>query len=513
MHPIYTSRTPLGRCLALGLVLLSLLAGCAEQGGNAPARTATVRLRLGNDAARRATSLVSTRIPRQRLRELPVDIMRIFVRVTRAGQDIPGSPFPMPLETAEITLTLLANVSYSLTLEAMNQRGMPIFLGTTTVRVQDVTETEVELNLSAREVTNLVATQGITPALGGELVVTDPQSPVQGLQVTIPTGALPQTMTVSLVEIHNPTDIPVLINQAGVIVDLRAESPLFLIPLTVAFPINEPLIRDLGLDITQLVLWHFVPALGQWIVLPTQTLDLTRRVITASISETGLYVVGNAPPPGSGNRAPAADAQTLTVAEDTSLNILLTGSDPEVGALRFRITQAPTQGVLQGTPPRVVYTPAAHFHGRDTLMFTVHDGVQESPPALVTIDVTAVNDAPIVAATIADVRVDDQQNVSSTVLDLTVVFSDPDLASDVETLQLTVQNNTNPTLVDTQLVDRTLTLVYRPRQNGVAVITVRATDQAGQTAETSFQVTVERTFPFILGESRLGDPSRRLRTP
>jgi hypothetical protein len=98
------------------------------------------------------------------------------------------------------------------------------------------------------------------------------------------------------------------------------------------------------------------------------------------------------------NDPPSADGQSVATLEDTPLAISLTGSDPEGAALVFSVAQPPAAGVLTGAPPALTYTPAADYSGADSFTFTVTDGVETSAPAVVSITVAAVNDAPLAAA-------------------------------------------------------------------------------------------------------------------
>ncbi|RYD59668.1 MAG: tandem-95 repeat protein, partial [Verrucomicrobiaceae bacterium] len=95
------------------------------------------------------------------------------------------------------------------------------------------------------------------------------------------------------------------------------------------------------------------------------------------------------------NVAPIANAQSLTVAEDTPLSITLTGSDPESGPITYAVVSQPTKGTLSGTAPNLTYTPSANSNGLDSLTFRVNDGSLNSATATISITVTAVNDAPV----------------------------------------------------------------------------------------------------------------------
>jgi hypothetical protein len=94
------------------------------------------------------------------------------------------------------------------------------------------------------------------------------------------------------------------------------------------------------------------------------------------------------------NHTPAADPQSVSTSEDTPLDILLTGSDPDGDPLTYTLVASPTHGSLSGTAPDLAYTPADNYYGADSFTFLTTDGQVFSEPAAVSIAVTPVNDAP-----------------------------------------------------------------------------------------------------------------------
>ena len=87
-------------------------------------------------------------------------------------------------------------------------------------------------------------------------------------------------------------------------------------------------------------------------------------------------------------------ADTVAVAEDGSIPITLTGSDPENDALDYRLETYPAHGTLDGSPPNLIYKPAPNYHGTDHLVFSTHDGATNSALATISITITPAADAP-----------------------------------------------------------------------------------------------------------------------
>ncbi len=98
------------------------------------------------------------------------------------------------------------------------------------------------------------------------------------------------------------------------------------------------------------------------------------------------------------NRPPVADGQTVSLPEDSSIGITLTGSDPDGDNLTLAVLTGPVHGQLAGTAPNLVYTPEANYFGPDSFTFKVNDGEFDSAVASISIQVTPVNDAPVAIA-------------------------------------------------------------------------------------------------------------------
>jgi Bacterial Ig domain/Immunoglobulin I-set domain/Immunoglobulin domain len=98
------------------------------------------------------------------------------------------------------------------------------------------------------------------------------------------------------------------------------------------------------------------------------------------------------------NDPPVAISQSLTVIEDHSLAITLRGSDPDGDPLTFSIVTAPIHGTLSGSGSNLVYQPDTNFFGADSFTFRASDQQLNSAEAVVAINVTPENDAPLANA-------------------------------------------------------------------------------------------------------------------
>lgn len=86
---------------------------------------------------------------------------------------------------------------------------------------------------------------------------------------------------------------------------------------------------------------------------------------------------------------PTANGRSVTVGENSSIPVTLTGSDPDSPALPLTYTVAtePSHGTLSGSAPNLTYTPTAGYYGSDSFTFTVSNGENTSASATVSITV------------------------------------------------------------------------------------------------------------------------------
>ena len=120
--------------------------------------------------------------------------------------------------------------------------------------------------------------------------------------------------------------------------------------------------------------------------------NLTSQYLTSGFnSRTGIAVFG-------ANTAPTANAGTLTVLEDAApTTVTVTGSDGEGDALTWRLGAiTPSKGTVTVSAAGVCsYRPSANASGSDTFTVIANDGSLDSAPALITVTITPVNDAPV----------------------------------------------------------------------------------------------------------------------
>jgi hypothetical protein len=181
------------------------------------------------------------------------------------------------------------------------------------------------------------------------------------------------------------------------------------------------------------------------------------------------------------NHPPTADANSVTIAEDTSIPIVLKGEDRDGDMLTYSVVAEPSHGRLSGTAPNLTYSPNENFAGPDSFTFTVNDGEDESTPATVSIMVTPVNDLPTANKDKATVQED------APIVTINVLANDTDADGDRLMVVNAAQGRNGSVTINT---DGTLT--YAPARNfcGSDTFSYTMSDGKGGTGRATVEVIV-----------------------
>lgn len=179
---------------------------------------------------------------------------------------------------------------------------------------------------------------------------------------------------------------------------------------------------------------------------------------------------------GTANTRPTAVSQTVTVSEDGSTEIILSGSDAEQSTLTYTVLQQPGHGRITGNAPSLVYYPASDYWGKDTLLFTVSDGVLVSEPGTVAVTVEPVNDAPWVQS----------QSVATDLnTTATIYIAVTDIDDSVFTYRITSGTPMHGTLDSSSLAAGRLQYTPASEYKGPDTIRVSVLDAAGWSSNTA----------------------------
>ncbi|KAF7781594.1 hypothetical protein PRUB_b0870 [Pseudoalteromonas rubra] len=181
------------------------------------------------------------------------------------------------------------------------------------------------------------------------------------------------------------------------------------------------------------------------------------------------------------NDAPVVEGQALSLNEDETLLVTLSGTDPDADTLTYSIVSGVASGALQQQSDTTwLYTPNADFNGSDSFSFMANDGALDSNTATVTLTVNSVNDAPVISGT------PDSSVVHNT------VYSFTPQASDIDGDALTFAITNQP--VWAQFDTATGTLSGTPSRDDEGLysnIVISVTDGTAQTALSAFEIDVQ----------------------
>ena len=186
--------------------------------------------------------------------------------------------------------------------------------------------------------------------------------------------------------------------------------------------------------------------------------------------------------------------QSVDIAEDNSASITLDAVG--TGNLTYEIVSQPTNGTLSGTGANRIYTPSPNYNGTDSFTFRVKDGQKVSNISTVTINVSAVNDAPTANEDSETIGEDSGVNTFN------VLSNDSSIESG-ETLTITaVTQGANGTVA---ITNYGLNVSYTPKADffGADSFTYTISDGNGGTATAAVKVNVTAVndAPSIMGAS------------
>ena len=199
---------------------------------------------------------------------------------------------------------------------------------------------------------------------------------------------------------------------------------------------------------------------------------LTSNTVTVSITITPV------------NDAPVANPDVYTILEDQPLNVVAPGvlgndSDAEATPLTAVLVTNVQHGTLNlNANGGFQYQPAADYNGTDTFTYAASDGVNQTP-ATVTINITAVNDAPSFN-NIGDVTVNEDAGPQSIAWASNLSAGPADEIG--QTLSFVITNVTNSgNFLTPPSIDGNGNLTFQSalNANGTSVVTVHLHDTGG----------------------------------
>ena len=207
---------------------------------------------------------------------------------------------------------------------------------------------------------------------------------------------------------------------------------------------------------------------------------------TSSNEDTTLYIAA------SKLLANDSDVDTATDGQVLSLSAVSSISGKTHGTVTLVNNTDGTQTVQ--------FTPDANYHGVASFNYTVSDGNGGYATALATINLAAVNDAPVTVGETSST--DEDVGLIFTQAQLLANDSDVDTVTDGQVLTITaVSNATNGTV--SMLVNGDIRFIPNVNYHGTASFTYTVSDGNGGTTDASVSITVNAVndTPVVQGES------------
>jgi VCBS repeat-containing protein len=200
------------------------------------------------------------------------------------------------------------------------------------------------------------------------------------------------------------------------------------------------------------------------------------------------------------NDAPVTTNAAIAATEDVSVTGTFPATDVDSATLTVAILTGPANGsVVINANGTYTYTPNANFNGTDSFTFQASDGDLLSNASRITVNIAAVNDAPIVAIPLAD---------QSSPEDTAVSFTLPAASfTDVDGDTLIFSTSALPAWLSFNA--ETLNFTGTPPLNyfGNILITVNASDGNGLSVSDVFSLTITpvNDAPVLLDAAGTGD--------
>ena len=197
------------------------------------------------------------------------------------------------------------------------------------------------------------------------------------------------------------------------------------------------------------------------------------------------------------NDTPVSSSVNSSTQEDTAVEITLLATDVEDDTLTYLVVTDAEHGVVSISNNIATYTPSENYFGEDTFTFKANDGTDDSNVSTVSITVSSINDAPVLADIIVSLREDTLPTSEVTTLNATDPESDDLtyninsgnedeiflLSDDIITLVKQVDYETKSTyILEVEVSDGLLSLL--------ATLTINIEDVPNQSVEKDFTIKV-----------------------
>lgn len=138
--------------------------------------------------------------------------------------------------------------------------------------------------------------------------VTNPDSPLQGVQVVIPPGALPYDTTITIAHVTNPVALPDNTLALSYVMEFGPQGISFLTPVSIKIPYTQQDLDDAGVrDPANLEIYTYNQTTLTWELVPITSVDIQNQLLISEVDHFSMFVSAKSTGGGPGGSAPQGD--------------------------------------------------------------------------------------------------------------------------------------------------------------------------------------------------------------
>jgi len=149
--------------------------------------------------------------------------------------------------------------------------------------------------LGADTIVNIEATQVVSATLQDKQIVevVANSSPIKGVSIEIPSGALLNDTTITIGMVTNPPALPSDTKAIGKIIEFGPSGIAFLSPVTIMFPYTQADLENAGVsDPAQLEIFTYDTLTLSWEKIPLDSVDIIKALLICKVDHFSIYTVG-----------------------------------------------------------------------------------------------------------------------------------------------------------------------------------------------------------------------------
>jgi len=150
-----------------------------------------------------------------------------------------------------------------------------------TTGVDTIVDIEVSEDVSSAEVSTRT------------VEVADIDSPIKGVSLQIPAGALSDDCTITIGVINNPPALPPNTKAIGQIIEFGPSGTTFLLPVTIKIPYTQADLDNAGIsDPSQLEIFTYNTATVSWAIIPVDSVDTANNHLICQVDHFSMFTLG-----------------------------------------------------------------------------------------------------------------------------------------------------------------------------------------------------------------------------